>query len=102
MKVGLGAVAEGPMAQPLLSMVNHGCQCQVWADVWCPPGLQCNTGVEPQLVQPTLQPHRWGCAQFLLRLSTAIAIEAIERPIAIGSEIPNRLRLAYFLYLLPI
>ena len=75
------------MAQPLLSTVNHGCQRQVWADVWSPPGLHCYAGVEPQLVLPALQPHRWGCAQLLLRLSTAVAIEAIERPIAIGSQI---------------
>ena len=75
------------MAQPFLSTVNHGRQCQVWTDFWCPPGLQCNPGVEPQLVQPALQPHRWGAAQLLLGLSTAVAIEAIERPIAIGRQI---------------
>ena len=75
------------MAQTLLPKVHYSRQCQVWADAWCPPGLQRNPGVEPQLVHPALQSHHWGHPQLLLGLATAVAIEAIDRPIAIGSQI---------------
>ena len=38
-------------------------------------------------MRPALQPHGWGCAELLMGLATAVMIEAINRPITIGSQI---------------
>ena len=75
------------MAQTLRTAVDHSCQGQVGADAWRPPGLKGNSGVEPQLICPALELDRWGRAQLLLGLAAAVAIEAIDRPIAVWSQI---------------
>ena len=83
----IAGMADGPMAEAIVSSVEDSGQGDVWTDIWGPPGAEIKAGFQTELMMPAAELNLGGDGLGWIAPPVAVIAEAIKSPVPIGGKI---------------
>ena len=83
----IAGMADGPMAEAIVSSVEDSGQGDVWTDIWGPPGAEIKAGFKTELMMPAAELNLGGDGLGWIAPTVAVIAEAVKSPVPIGGQI---------------
>ena len=83
----IAGMADGPMAEAIVSSVEDSGQGDVRTDIWGPPGAEIKAGFKTELMMPAAELNLGGDGLGWITPTVAVIAEAVKSPVPIGGQI---------------